>query len=54
MQIKIAKSKSFKISTKGQAKLVTKKHGCFEVQINDKGRELVNGVRTSLHDLTGV
>ena len=29
-------------------------HGYFEVQINDQGREFVNGVCTCLHNLTGV
>ena len=29
-------------------------HGCFEVQINDQGREFVNGVCPCLHDLTGI
>ena len=28
--------------------------GCFEGQINDQGREFVNGVCTCVHDLTGV
>ena len=30
------------------------RHGCFEVQINDQGREFVNGVCTCLYNLTGV
>ena len=29
-------------------------HGCFEIQINNQGREFVNSVFTFLHDLTGV
>ena len=29
-------------------------HGCFEVQINDQGREFVNQVCNELHKLTGV
>ena len=29
-------------------------HGCFEIQINDQGREFVNGVCTCLYELTGV
>ena len=29
-------------------------HSCFEVQINDQGREFVNGVCTCLRDFTGV
>ena len=30
------------------------RHGCFQVQINDQGREFVNEVSTELHRLTGV
>ena len=30
------------------------RHGCFEVQINDQGREFVNAVLTCMHDFTGV
>ena len=30
------------------------RHGCFEIQINDQGREFVNEVCKQLHDLTGV
>ena len=29
-------------------------HGCFEIQINDQGREFVNEVCKQLHELTGV
>ena len=30
------------------------RHGCFDVQINDQGREFVNKVCHELHKLTGV
>lgn len=30
------------------------RHGCFEIQLNDQGREFVNKVSTELHKLTGV
>jgi len=30
------------------------RHGCFEIQINDQGREFVNEVCKQLHELTGV
>ena len=30
------------------------RHGCFQTQINDQGREFVNEVATALHDMTGV
>ena len=30
------------------------RHGCFEIQINDQGREFVNEMRKELHKLTGV
>ena len=30
------------------------RHGCCEIQINDQGREFVNKVSTTLHQLTGV
>jgi hypothetical protein len=30
------------------------RHGCFKIQINDQGREFVNSLSTSLHELTGV
>jgi hypothetical protein len=30
------------------------RHGCANVQINDQGREFVNGVAERLHQLTGV
>ena len=30
------------------------RHGCFQIQINDQGREFVNEVSTELHRLTGV
>ena len=30
------------------------RHGCFDVQINDQGREFVNQVCDELHKLTGV
>jgi hypothetical protein len=30
------------------------RHGCFEIQINDQGREFVNVVSDELHRLTGV
>ena len=29
-------------------------HGCFEIQINDQGREFVNEVCKQLHELTEV
>jgi len=29
------------------------RHGCFEIQINDQGREFVNKVSTALFTLTG-
>ena len=29
------------------------RHDCFEIQINDQGREFVNKVSTQLHMLTG-
>ena len=29
-------------------------HGCFEIQINDQGREFANEVCKQLHELTGV
>ena len=29
-------------------------HGCFEMQINNQGREFVNEVCKQLHELTGV
>lgn len=29
------------------------RHGCFSIQINDQGREFVNGVSAELHRLTG-
>ena len=29
------------------------RHGCFEIQINDQGREFVNEVSKNLHQLTG-
>ena len=28
------------------------RHGCFEIQINDQGREFVNEVCKQLHELT--
>ena len=30
------------------------RHGCFQIQINDQGREFVNSVSIALHDMTGV
>ena len=30
------------------------RHGCFEIQINDQGREFLNDVYTELHKLTGL
>ena len=33
---------------------LTCRQSCFEVQINDQGRDFVNGVCTCLHHLTGV
>ena len=30
------------------------RHGCFEIQINDQGREFVNEMCKELHKLTGV
>ena len=30
------------------------RHACFEVQINNQGREFINCVYNSLHDLTSV
>ena len=30
------------------------RHGCFEIQINDQGREFANEVCKQLHELTGV
>ena len=30
------------------------RHGCFQIQINDQGREFVNAVADTLHDMTGV
>lgn len=30
------------------------RHGCFNIQINDQGREFVNSVSERLHSLTGV
>jgi len=30
------------------------RHGCYDIQINDQGREFVNQVSTTLHQLTGV
>ena len=30
------------------------RHGCFEIQINDQGREFVNKVYKQLHELKGV
>ena len=29
------------------------RHGCFQIQINDQGREFVNEISTELHRLTG-
>ncbi|XP_065642920.1 uncharacterized protein LOC136074520 [Hydra vulgaris] len=30
------------------------RHGCFQIQINDQGREFVNSVSIALHDMAGV
>ncbi|XP_065664724.1 uncharacterized protein LOC136086358 [Hydra vulgaris] len=30
------------------------RHGCFQIQINDQGREFVNTVSIALHEMTGV
>ena len=30
------------------------RHGCFDIQINDRGRDFVNSISTELHRLTGV
>ena len=30
------------------------RHGCFQIQINDQGREFVNSVSIALHNMTGV
>ncbi|XP_065664643.1 uncharacterized protein LOC136086278 [Hydra vulgaris] len=30
------------------------RHGCFQIQVNDQGREFVNSVSIVLHDMTGV
>ena len=30
------------------------RHGCFEIEINDQGREFVNEMCKELHKLTGV
>ena len=37
-----------------QALYVLCRHGCFPVQVNDQGREFVNGISTELHKLTRV
>lgn len=29
-------------------------YGCIRIEINDQGRESVNGVMTKLHEMTGV
>jgi hypothetical protein len=41
------------VSVAGFLYKVICRHGCFEIQINDQGREFVNSVSTALHDMTG-